>query len=285
MGVTDVQIANREMAAAWDGHEGDVWTEHADRYDRANRYMAARFLAAGLLGRGDDVLDLGCGTGAVTRDVARTTSGGTVLGIDLSSRMLQLARERSAADGLDNIEFVQGDAQVYPFEPASRDIVISNFGCMFFGDPDVAWRNIARSLRPGGRLALVAWRTVTENEWLMELRRVLAFGRDLPLPPPNAPTPFAFADPEYARQVFERAGFQDVTLHPIDELLDLGDDVEDACAFASTMGIVEGLLDGLDEETRAKGLDALRSMLASHATTDGVRINCAAWLITAVRAP
>src|SRR5690349_8857542 len=106
----EVEIANPEQAAAWDGHEGDQWTEHADRYDRASSRHRARFLEAGLVGERDAVLDVGCGTGRATRDVARIASRGSATGVDLSARMLQHARERSAAEGLTNVSFVQGDA-------------------------------------------------------------------------------------------------------------------------------------------------------------------------------
>src|SRR5688572_33272599 len=91
-----IEVVNTEQAAAWDGHEGDVWTEQADRYDRASRRLWQRFLDAEVIGRGDHVVDVGCGTGAPTRDVARIASEGVVTGIDLSTRMLELARKRSA---------------------------------------------------------------------------------------------------------------------------------------------------------------------------------------------
>ena len=75
-----MEIANTEQAAAWDGHEGEHWTEHADRYDRASRRHWQRFLDAGLISASDDVLDIGCGTGKATRDAARLAAQGSVLG-------------------------------------------------------------------------------------------------------------------------------------------------------------------------------------------------------------
>ena len=168
------------------------------------------------------------------------------LGIDLSTRMLELARKRSADEGLDNVTFVRGDAQVFPFEPEAFDVAMSSFGTMFFNDPVAAFTNIGGGLRRGGTLALLAWRTLQENEWLMSLRGALAVGRELPMPPPDAPTPFSLADPERVRSILGAAGFDDVELEPIDEPIDLGTDASDALEFAKTMGIVEGLTDGLD---------------------------------------
>ena len=279
----DGEVVNTEMAAAWDGHEGDMWTDHADRYDRANRRIRQRLLDTLQVGRGDRALDLGCGTGDATRVVARRAPDGQITGIDLSTRMLDLARQRSAAERLDNVTFVRGDAQVHPFEPGAFDLVFSSFGGMFFSDPVAAFTNIARGLRPGGSLALLTWRSLPENEWLVALRGAVALGRDLPVPPPDAPTPFALADPERVRAILGSAGFDQLELAPIDEPVDLGVDAADAFEFAKSMGVVEGLTDGLDESARAEAMSNLADLLREHESPDGVLIGTAAWLITARR--
>lgn len=276
-----IEVVNTEQAAAWDGHEGDVWTEHADRYDRASRRIWQRFVVKKLIGRADRVVDLGCGTGGPTRDVARLACEGQVTGIDLSTRMLELARQRSAAEGLANVTFVRGDAQVFPFEPEAFDVAVSSFGTMFFNDPVAAYTNIGGALRPSGALALLAWRRLEDNGWLMSLRGALAMGRQLSVPPPHAPTPFALAEPERVHTILGSAGFDDVELEPIDELIDLGTDASDAMEFANTMGIVEGLIDGLDPEARAKAMSNLADLFVERETADGVLLASAAWLITA----
>ena len=219
-----IEVVNTEQAAAWDGHEGDVWTEQADRYDRASRRIWQRFVERKLIGRADRVVDVGCGTGGPTRDVARSACEGEVTGIDLSTRMLELARQRSAAEGLDNVTFVRGDAQVFPFESEAFDVAMSSFGTMFFNDPVAAYTNIGGGMRRSGTLALLAWRTLQDNGWLMSLRGALAVGRQLPVPPPHAPTPFALAEPERVHTILGSAGFDDIELEPIDELIDLGTD-------------------------------------------------------------
>jgi SAM-dependent methyltransferase len=276
-----VEIANAEQAAAWDGHEGEVWTEHADRYDRASWRHWQRFLDAELITSSADVLDVGCGTGKATRDVARLAPQGSVLGVDLSSTMLQRAREQSEAAALTNVTFAQGDAQVHPFEPDAFDVAMSSFGCMFFNDPVAAFTNIGRGLRPGGKLALLAWRELQRNEWLLELRGALAMGRQLPEPPPEAPTPFALADPDRVRGILGDAGYTDAGFEPIDEPVELGRDVDDAFAFTQVMGIVEGLSHDLDDDARAEAMDNIRKVLATHETSEGVLLGTSAWLITA----
>jgi SAM-dependent methyltransferase len=276
-----VEIANAEQAAAWDGHEGEVWTEHANRYDRASWRHRQRFLDAELITSSADVLDVGCGTGKATRDVARLAPQGSVLGVDLSSTMLQRAREQSEAAALTNVTFAQGDAQVHPFEPDAFDVAMSSFGCMFFNDPVAAFTNIGRGLRPGGKLALLAWRELQRNEWLLELRGALAMGRQLLEPPPEAPTPFALADPDRVRGILGDAGCTDVGFEPIDEPVELGRDVDDAFAFTQVMGIVEGLSHDLDDDARAEAMDNIRKVLATHETSEGVLLGTSAWLITA----
>ncbi|HLG00882.1 MAG TPA: methyltransferase domain-containing protein [Acidimicrobiia bacterium] len=282
-GDMSMTMANSEQAAAWDGDEGEHWTEFADYYDAAANAHWQAFLASEPVARGDRVLDVGCGTGLSTRDAARVASDGAALGIDLSAGMLALAAERSRAEGLENVEFVQGDAQVHRFAESAFDVAISRFGAMFFGDPDAAFRNIASAVRPGGDVALLAWRGLSENEWLREFRGALAAGRDLPAPPPGAPGPFGLADPDGVRRLLGDAGFEDVALTASNQPIWFGKDAEDAWSFVRHQGLVRGLTQDLDDATRARALDDLQQVLADHATADGVVFASAAWIINARR--
>jgi SAM-dependent methyltransferase len=197
--------------------------------------------------------------------------------------MLAYAREHSTAEGLANVEYVQADAQIYPFDENAFDIAISSFGAMFFSDPVAAFTNIGNAVRRGGRLALLAWRELARNEWLMALRDALAVGRQLPMPPPEAPTPFALADPERVRGILAAAGHEDVGFEPIDEPIEFGTDADDAFAFMRTLGIVEGLTQDLDDAGRADALAELHKTVVAHAGADGVLFGTSAWLITARR--
>lgn len=275
-------IANQEMAAAWDGHEGDVWTEHAERYDRTGVRIWKAYLDRRPISERDRVLDIGCGTGRSTLDAARLAPAGHALGVDLSARMLERARQRSAAEGVANVRFVQADAQVHPFDD-TFDVAISSFGVMFFADPVAAFGNIGGALRPGGRLAILAWRELARNEWLTVLREALALGRDLPQPPPSAPGPFGLADADHVRRVLDAAGFEDIHLEPIEEPVNFGADADDAFSFVRVLGIVEGLTQDLDAPSRARALDQVHRALKAHDTGDGVLLGSSAWLITARR--
>ena len=283
MTVVDAIVANVEMAAAWDGEEGDDWTTYADRYEASGRYLSPRLGLNALVTTTSRVLDVGCGTGHATLEAAQAAPSGLAVGVDLSSKMLAYARDRAAAEGVAHAEFIRADAQVHPFEPGAFDVAISSFGAMFFNDPVAAFTNIHRALAAGGRLSLLAWRPLEENEWLMTFRAALALGRTLPAPPLSAPGPFGLADPARVREVLDTAGFSGVDVEPVDEPIFLGRDADDAWAFVRTMGIVRGLTGGLDDRMKQQALDNLRQAVDEAETPDGVLLPSAAWLVTARR--
>ncbi|MFE2283044.1 class I SAM-dependent methyltransferase [Streptomyces sp. NPDC059443] len=274
-----VDPSNAEQARAWDGQEGAYWAEHADRFDRALRAYRTHLLAAADVSAADHVLDIGCGAGETTRDVARRASRGRAVGVDLSAAMLQVARQRAADEGLGNVDFVQADAQVHPFPAAAFDVAVSRTGTMFFADPVAAFRNICGALRPGGRLVQLVWQPLAGNEWLLSFARALAAGRPLPMPPSDGPGPFALADPARVRTVLGAAGFTDVQLEPHGESMWFGENTDAAERFV--LGLHGWRLDGLDDEGRRRAVDDLRTTLAAHATDSGVLFASATWIIRA----
>ncbi len=277
------QVANVEQARAWDADEGDHWTEHEDHYNNAVRRYDPYLFAAARISPGDHVLDVGCGCGHSTREAARASAPGRALGMDLSSRMLERARERSRAEGIANVGFERADAQVYPFPRHEFDVVISRFGAMFFTDPVAAFQNIGSAMRPGSRLALLSWQPIGENAWMAEIRSALAAGRDLPEPQPGQPGPFGLADGDAVRRLLQDAGFDDTALEAVQRPLWLGADPVDAFRFVSEMGIARGLLKDLDAAATATSLEALRATLRHHQADGGVVFDSSAWVITAER--
>jgi SAM-dependent methyltransferase len=276
-----IETANPEQAAAWNGHEGEHWAQHADRFESIGSTIWQRVLDSAPVRRTDRVLDIGCGTGKSTRDLARVADGGSVLGVDLSAPMLAVARTRTAATGLTNVSYVQADAQIHPFATQVFDVAVSCFGAMFFADPVAAFTNIAGGLRSNATIVLLAWRELGRNEWITAVRDALAMGRDLPTPPADAPTPFALAHPPRVRTILTTAGFDEVAFEPIDEPLVFGRDADDAYGFLQTMGIVGWLTHDLDPDARARALEQLRSTVEAHEQPGGVMFGSSAWLITA----
>jgi ubiquinone/menaquinone biosynthesis C-methylase UbiE len=276
-------IVNVDQANAWDGDEGRHWAVHAERYDRSVEAFHLALLDAASILADDAVLDVGCGCGQSTRDAARRASRGHAHGIDLSTPMLQRALDQAEREGLVNVTFEQGDAQVHPFPPESYDIAISRFGAMFFSDINAAFANVARGLRHGGRLAVVSWTSLDRNDWIADIRQALAAGRDLPAPEPGVPGPFGLGDPATTRQWLNDAGFAAVDQREQRGPFYAGTDAEDAFAFMSATGIVRGMLEPLDAASRSAALEALFGVFRDHETADGVVFHASAWIITAVR--
>jgi SAM-dependent methyltransferase len=274
--------SNVEQLRDWNGDSGAFWATHAERLNEGVAGYHGHFFEAAAIDVKEDVLDIGCGSGQTTRDAARRASDGCALGVDLSFPMIDLARRTADRERVSNVRFELADAQNHPFADGSFDIAISRNGTMFFGDPEAAFANIARALRPGGRLVLMTWQPFEKNEWIRTFFSVLAAGREL-APPVGAPGPFSLSDPERVRHLLTSAGFTDVRLRGLSEPMYFGPDPDDACRFVSTQ--FAGRLDELDADARARALGALRAGMVEHRTDRGVLYDSAAWITVARRGP
>lgn len=274
-----VDPSNVEQLRAWDGNQGDLWTARAERFDEGVAGYQRKLLDAAEIDRASKVLDIGCGSGQTARDAARRAADGSVLGVDLSSRMIELARELAAREELSNVAFEQVDAQVHDFPEAHFDVAVSRHGVMFFGDPLAAFRNIARAVRPGGRLALLTWQPVERIEWIVAFRTLLT--GEVPKPPSSGPNPWSLSDPDVVRELLTAAGFTDVQLTGLAEPMYFGRDVDDACDFVTDQHA--SLLDDLTADEKARAIADLRANLAEHQTERGVYYDSAAWLVEARR--
>jgi SAM-dependent methyltransferase len=278
-----VDRTNLDQAQLWDGDEGAHWAEHQARYDAAIVRFHPAFMAAAAIAPADRVLDIGCGTGETTLEAARSAVDGHALGIDLSSQMVDVARRAAIMAGVSNARFVTGDAQVHPFEPAGYDAAISRTGAMFFGAPRDAFANIARSLRPGGRLALLVWQGIDANEWLREISAVVAAGGELPFPTSGGPGPTSLGDPSEVRAVLTAAGFHDVVLEGVRAPMMFGADADEASTFLWSRAGHQLAAAGADERGRRRAAEVLRDSVERHATHEGVLYDAAAWLVRARR--
>jgi SAM-dependent methyltransferase len=275
----DVDPSITRQLRDWDGEHGQYWAQYADFYDRALAGYHPSLLTAANVRPGDRVLDVGCGSGQLAIDLVRAAPGARALAVDLSAAQLDIARSRGAGLG---VEFLQADAQVHDFGSASYDRVVSRTGTMFFGDAAAAFDNLATATQPDGRLAILVWRDLAENEWLREIVEALRVGRDLPMPPPGAPGPFAQSDPAMVEPMLTGAGWSDVAFQSLDRAVWLGPDADRGTSWQ--LGQSAWLLLGLDDAQHARATANLHALLAAHQTPDGVLLGSAAWLITARRA-
>ena len=283
--MTDPGMTNLEQREYW-AQEGKQWVREADRYDAMNGPFGELILDTARLQPGERVLDVGCGNGAMTREAAmRVAPDGSVVGIDLSAPMLDLARQRAVAAAIDNVEFLEADAQAHPFRDGEFDAVISRFGTMFFEDPEAAFANLAGAVRSGGRIVITCWQDALQCEWIVVPGAAVAAHVGLPeFGPPGAPGPFAFADGDRLARIVEAAGFCDVTLDGVTRPMRIGDDLDDVERFFTTsLDVARELFDGKPKEQVDAALDAAREALAPFAGSDGVVLNGTAWLLSAHR--
>jgi SAM-dependent methyltransferase len=277
--------ANREQAEHWNREESGHWVTHQARYDRMLEPFAALLLEAASFDRADRVLDVGCGCGATSLAAAQVASEGETVGIDLSVAMLDRARSEALAAGVGNVSFIEGDAQVFPFGPARFDAVISRFGVMFFDDPVAAFTNLRRATKPAARLAFVCWQPMAANRWLLVPGAALAEHVPLPdLGSSDGPGMFALSDPDRVRAILTDAGWHGIAVTPASTsmLLAGGGTLDEAVEFLRTGSMGRTLLADVEPDTEARAVGSVRSALAPFVASDGVRLDAAVWLVSAV---
>jgi SAM-dependent methyltransferase len=277
--------ANREQAEHWNREESGHWVTHQARYDRMLEPFAAMVFEAAAIGATDRVLDVGCGCGATTLAAAHVATDGEAVGIDLSVAMLDRARSDARTAGAGNVSFLEGDAQTSPFDPARFDAVISRFGVMFFDDPVAAFTNLHRATKAGGRLSFVCWQPMAANQWLLVPGAALAEHVPLPdLGSPDAPGMFAFSDPDRVRALLAGAGWHEVAVMPASTSLLLagGGTLDEAVEFLRTGSMGRTLLADADPDSEARAVESVRAALAPYLASDGVRLDAAVWLVSAL---
>ena len=271
---------NVEQAEAWNGASGRHFIEQRERHERMRGRLTARLLVGAQVEDGENVLDIGCGCGDVTILAARATRSGHALGADLSQIQVAEARRLAASAGVTNASFEVADAQVHPFQAAAFDLVLSNFGVMFFDDPAAAFGNLRKALRRGGRLAFLCWRTRDENPFFTvgfaEAAAALNL-RELPGPP----AAFSLADTGRVGTLLSGAGFGGIEFAKVDEPMLIGRDVDDVLEYERASPSVTELVTGLSAEQAAELTKQVRDRLVTYASPDGVAMPGAAWLVTA----
>jgi SAM-dependent methyltransferase len=279
--MTETAGGNADQIAYWNAVAGETWASLQDHLDRQLEPLGVRARQALAPRPGERILDIGCGSGQTTLDLAEAvTPGGTVLGVDISRPMLDLARRRAA--GVAGVSFQEADAQTFAFEPASFDAAFSRFGVMFFADPVAAFRNIAGALKPGGRLAFVCWRTPQENVFMtlpMAAAASVLPPPDASPPPPSAQGPFAFADAAHVRDILGKAGFCGIGIAAHDQKIGSGD-LDTTLEVALKIGPLGAMLREHPDRREAV-IDAVREALRPHLDAEGVRLDSASWIVTA----
>lgn len=279
--MTDATDDNAAQQAYWNDAAGKAWVELQDLLDRQLEPLGDRAMAALGPRTGDRILDVGCGTGQTTLALAaRVGAQGSVLGVDISRPMLNIAGRRAEAARLPQARFLEADAQTFPFEAGDFDGLFSRFGVMFFADPIAAFANIRRALKAGGRLAFICWRAAAENQWMTPpIGSALA---DMPppaRPEPGAPGPFGFAERDRVRTILAEAGFTDVAVVGHDAKLG-GNSLEETIRLSLNIGPLGAALRERPER-RDEVVGELRKALSARLQDGAVVQDSATWIVTA----
>ena len=204
------------------------------------------------------------------------------MGIDISGPMLARARQVAPA-GLP-VEFVLADATVYPFDPASFDLLASRFGVMFFAEPALSFANLRRGLKPSGRLAFACWREPRENPFFMApLQAVYKHVPRLPQQGPEDPGPFSFASEARVHRILGEAGFSGVVMEACDLALDIavGRGLDTAVQSALEIGPAARALAEQPPDVVAAATDSIRAALAAFQRGQSVALPASIWIVTA----
>lgn len=285
---TGVEAAspNAEQARYWTSPSGHKWIELQQPFDATFAPVSRLLLAKASPRTGEQILDLGCGTGATAFDLAeRVGPEGRIMAVDISAPLLAHARARTPSGLASRIEFLEADAQIFAFPAGRFDALVSRFGSMFFAEPAVAFRNLRRALRSGGRLHLAAWGPSEVNPWFTIPRdaAVARLGRPAPVPP-TAPGPLAFADRDRVLDILRDAGFAAPEAEAVTVELEPPGDIQEVAELMSSVGpgvrIIAELHGGPAD------LEAVRrtvtEQLGQYRVPGGIRVPAAINLFSAV---
>ena len=288
-GMTKVNVApeNLEATEAWNGPLFDIWQSFQAVVVSNAKAHGDAALADHHPEPGDRVLDIGCGLGDSTVQLAHLAGPeGHAHGVDVAERMVAGARAEAASSGVENVSFEAVDVQAASFTD-SYDYAFGRFGTMFFANPVAALRNVRQVLRPGGRLNMVVWRRKLDNDWLHRAETLVEQFLDRPDDydePTCGPGPFSMANADTVTDVLKHAGFEDIQLKRQDLMIRMGDSLEHAVDLVMSIGPAGEVLrlwgDRVDE-VRPRVRAALLEGMADMAREDGVYADSSTWAVRA----
>ena len=263
----------------WNGRAGGTWAAMQKALDAMLAPVTSELTKRVGAVASKRVLDIGCGTGETC--AIWLSGGASVTGVDISQPMLAVAANRVQGKAT----LIEADASRWMGD-APFDLAVSRFGVMFFADPFTAFANIARNIRPDGRMVFACWRAASENPWATTpIGAVRDLVPEAPPPVPHAPGPFGLADKERLRTILDGAGFVDVTIEPFDCDATLASEggVDTAVSFVMHVGPAGAALAEANEETRATAARRLRDALAPFEKDGRVALGGAVWMVEARR--
>ena len=277
--------ANAIQAESWAGEMGEKWLAHLDRFEGMIAPVGEALLAKAAVRPGDQVIDIGCGGGASSLALAaRVAPDGMVTGLDISPILIAEAQRRARAGGIQTAQFVVGDAGRVRIPGDGFDVLFSRFGVMFFEDPYAAFANMHGFLKPDGRAVFACWAPPAENAWVRDLMAIAAEFVELPKPEPRAPGPFAFAEPDYVRDILEKAGFNNIRIEPWrgpQMIGGKGATPEEAADFVMDVLFLGEALEDQPDTVKAAARARAVALFQAARTAEGVSLPCMVWFVSA----
>ena len=276
---------NKNQKDFWSGKGGDIWVERQNAMDTMLSSLGEAALNKLNFNEEENVLDIGCGCGHTTLNIAkRIGPSGNVTGLDISEPMLKRAKESAVEMSITNTSFKCVDVQIEDLGDQIYSAAFSRFGVMFFEDSIAAFKNINKSLISGGYLSFVCWQSPAVNPWqslfIQEVKKFL----DLPSPPPRSPGPFAFMESEYVSSILEESKFQDITIEGHEAEVNmfsgrsLSDSVKD---YISINPVVTQMLKESSENQVAEIVNSGIEAFSPYYSEKGLIFPSATWLVTA----
>jgi ubiquinone/menaquinone biosynthesis C-methylase UbiE len=275
---------NIKQKQFWSGAGGDVWVDKQREMDIMLNPLGERVIQGLDLKEETKILDIGCGCGATTLEIAKIVNQGEVIGVDISEPMLERATQTASDMALTNISYQVKDVQVDEMPNNYFDIAFSRFGVMFFEDPFEAFNNINHSLKDDGQLSFVCWQHASLNPWQSLSIQVIKEFLDLPAPPPKSPGPFAFEDKSYIEEILNASGFRDIEIRDNQEdiVMFSGKSIREACEDYLTINpVVTEMLKNSPSELREEILEALIGKFSDYHKDDGLLFPSATWVVSA----
>ena len=277
----DKNVKQKEF---WSGAGGDVWVNKQKEMDIMLNPLGQRAIDKLDLSNGKRILDIGCGCGATTLEIAKMIPEGKIIGVDISEPMLNQARKDALEMSLSNTEFVVQDVQTDEISKDAFDIAFSRFGVMFFEDSYEAFKNINNALKIGGQLSFVCWQEPLLNPWQSLSIEVIKQFIDLPVPPPKSPGPFAFEDKSYIEDILDRSNFKEINIDDNQEeiIMFSGKSLKEASEDYLTINpVVTEMLKNSPKELKEEILEALIIKFSDFHEDHGLVFPSATWIVTA----
>ena len=275
---------NAKQKDFWSGKGGDYWVEKQSEMDIMLNPLGEKALVKLGLQSNSKVLDIGCGCGATTLEIAKIVSEGAVTGLDISVPMLDKAKSEAKIQGIENVDFKVVDVQVEQLVYEEYDSVYSRFGVMFFDDPFEAFKNIFSSVKVGGELSFVCWQDPSLNPWQSLSLQVIRGYLDMPSPPPRSPGPFAFHEKDYVKEILEKSGFSNISFNDNQENITMfaGKSLEEASEdYLAINPVVTEMLKDSPDDLKAEIVESLKEVFSEFHEGDGLLFPSATWVVTA----